>query len=118
MRSTTSRGSGRSSKLRTMRRLRTTSSNSTLSPPGRSASHTPPLHPAGAKLPFEQPHQVDFRQRIEMELKADHGSRGFGVDGQLLDANGEHGEYVAVRMVALRRARPSIAGRSQVRSRL
>src|SRR5207302_8172040 len=47
-------------------------------------------------LVFEQPHQLGFRQRIEVELEADHGGRSFGIDGQLLDADGEHGEQVAV----------------------
>src|SRR5207237_7253660 len=48
--------------------------------------------------------ELGLVERVEVELKADDGRRGVSVDGELLGADGEDCEKVAMRMVALRRA--------------
>src|ERR1019366_6401543 len=67
--------------------------------------------------PLEQPHDLGLCQSVEMQVEADHRCRGVGFHRQSVGAHGEHREQIAVRMVALRRARPAIAGRAEIRAR-
>ena len=62
--------------------------------------------------PLEQPHNLRLRQRIEMQVEA-HDRRGsVGLYIELVGFHREHGEQIAVRMVALRW---TTARRSQAR---
>ena len=46
----------------------------------------------------------------EMQIEADDGRRRVGFDVELVGLHGKHGEQVAVRMIALGRARAAMAG--------
>src|SRR5712691_7951200 len=53
-----------------------------------------------------------------MELEADYRCRRVGGHGQLLGANGEDGEQVAVRVVTLWRAGAAVAGHTVIGAHL
>src|SRR5262245_13646649 len=71
-----------------------------------------------ALLPLEQPHDLGFCQRIEMQVEADHGGRGVRLDVKLLGLHRKDREKITVRMVAFGRARTAITRRAKVRPRL
>src|SRR5829696_2635177 len=73
---------------------------------------------ARAPLTCELAGQRRLLDCIEVELEADDGGRGIGVDLQGVLLHGKHGEDVAMRTVALRRARTAIARRAEVGARL
>ena len=50
--------------------------------------------------PLEQPHNLRLRQRIEMQVEADDRRRCVGLHVELVGFHREHGEQIAVRMVA------------------
>jgi hypothetical protein len=52
-------------------------------------------------LPLEQPHNLCLRQRIEMQVEADDRRRCVSVHVEFVGFHREHGEQIAVRMVAL-----------------
>src|SRR6188474_1180080 len=80
----------------------------------------PSLFVSGARAPLtrELGRERRLLDRIEVELEADDGGRGVGVDLQGVLLHGEHGEDVAVRAVALRRARAAITRRAEIGARL
>src|ERR1700726_3010288 len=68
---------------------------------------------AGASTLVE-PHYVGFGQRVEMQLEPDHCRRGVLDDRELVSADREHREQIAVRMIAWRWSGPAIARRAKV----
>src|SRR5580704_6274514 len=59
-------------------------------------------------------HDRRFGERIEVELKPDHGGRRIRGGGEAFAANGKYREQITVRMIALRRARAAVAGGAEV----
>src|SRR5262245_42926962 len=69
-------------------------------------------------LSLEQSHNFRLRQRVEMQVEANHGGRGVRLDVKLLRLHGEDGEEITMRMVSFGRARTAITRRAEVCPRL
>jgi hypothetical protein len=67
---------------------------------------------------LEQTHQVGLGERVEVELETHDGGRSIGADLEARRADGEDGEQIAVRMIALWWARAAVARRAVVGSDL
>src|SRR6266566_4399318 len=70
--------------------------------PAVSSNHDPMVY-----SPLEQPHNLRLRQRIEMQVEADDRRRCIGLHVEIVGLHREHGEQIAVRMVALGWTRPA-----------
>src|SRR6516162_7314818 len=81
---------------------------------GTSPAMTPLITAPSRRSPLVQPHDRGFRERVEIELKADDCRRGIGGNRQFIDADRKHREQVAVGMVALRRTGAAVTGRTEV----
>src|SRR5262245_19015003 len=73
-----------------------------------------PLRGSIGGLSLAEAHKCRLLERMELQVAADNGAGGLGLNRQGVDAYRVHGEDVPMRMVALRRARAPVPGLPEV----